>query len=110
MDDSVFVGMWDLVSEMQTKLRVSETKSAKNARLTSVMSQTKDRRIKQDRERARHDALRQDVAQRDSRLAELEQDITNFKEDSRLLLEEVQNAPPTPVVEAEDMAAIPSGR
>lgn len=72
------------------------------ARLNPVMSQVKDRKTKWDREKGRLEAFRQDMAQQESRLPEFEQDITELSDDQRVLLEELQSAPPTPAAEAEE--------
>lgn len=81
VDDSVLVSIRGVVSEIQAQLRVSYLKSTMSAPLTPVMNQIKDRKSKRDRENKPLDALRQEVAQRESCLGELRQDITKFTQD-----------------------------
>lgn len=106
------MGINDVVVEIQLQLRVSAPKSAKNERFTSVMGQ--DRKQKHDKEKERIDAMRQDLADRESKLEKSEQTIHKRGVDQHFLLEERQQAPLMPVAETEESRdagdAPPGGR
>lgn len=95
-DGPDLVGIKDMVVEIQAQLRVNESKPAKNAHFASVMIQAKGRDLKRDKEKERLDAIWHELVQPHSRLEELEQSIDELEVDQHLLLEELQQAGPSP--------------
>lgn len=69
------VGIEGPMTEIQSQLRVSESKADKD----------KDRKGTRDKEKERVDALRQKLAQRESKLEKLEQAIHQLEVDQHLL-------------------------
>lgn len=81
---------------------MTESKADKHTRLTSVMGQIKHRKDNREATKGKFGALRKEVQNYETQLADLERDITTLEDSQRSLLEELQNAPATPVPEKEE--------
>lgn len=66
------VGIKCVVAEIESQSRVSDSNAGENARRTPVMSRTKDRKGMRDEEKTGIGALWQELAQRETKLEELE--------------------------------------
>ncbi len=92
----------ELAAQLRDKLRESEPKKQKTARLQSVMDQLKDRKAKRESNRKLIAELAQSLEEAEAEAKRLDDDIARLTTEQTATMDEIRDAPPTPPGEEDD--------